>query len=312
MRIAVLGLLLSLLAPTAFGGETPVTVPKAILSAHRMSPQSRDDLFWFFCSSRAWRVLDDVGAIVATPRDQNTILPHSMGADPYLHCIVRVRFSAYTRGSPAWLKSGNVTLVQAKDESITVSVNRDQVRDNIGLYSSRLLLSLGDDLWVEVFEVSRKEQRDATAHALNVLADMFALVANGRKMAEKQLIDDGSIITQTSAVASFPVHGVTVKQVGSDEHEYEMSGYLNLGEPGFIQVAIEDVQTGSLRNTAKKHRTVEWPGWSNDPLQSFYFAVPVVVDGDGAEEQVRLRHQFSPRNERILMTTNAVLRTWTR
>lgn len=310
MRIAVLGLLLSRLALTAFGGEAPVILPAALRSVHEMSPQSRADLFWLFCSSRAWRVTDDAGAIVATPRDRSAILPREMGTDTSLSCTVSVRFSAYTRGGPAWLKSGDFTYAQATDESITVTVASDQARDKPRLYSSRLLLSLGSDLWVEVLELSRKEQRHATDHALNVLAAMFSSAANGRKVAEQQLIDNGSIITRTSVDAASSVQEVAVKQVGPAE--YEMSGYVNLGEPGFVQVAIEDEQTGSLRNDAKMHRTIEWPGWSDNPQRSFYFAVPVTVDGDGSEERVRLRLLFTPQNKRVLMTTNTVVQTWTR
>ena len=178
------------------------------------------------------------------------------------------------------------------------------------LYSSRLLFSLGSGLWVEVSELSRKKQRHATGHALNVLAETFSSAANGRKEAEKQLIDNGSIITRTSAGAVSPVQDVALKADGPAE--YEMSGYVNLGGPGFVQVATEDEQTGSQKNDATIHRTVEWPGWSDNPQQLFYFAVPVTVGGDGSEERVGLRLQFTPENKRMLMTTNIVVQTWTR
>lgn len=92
MRMAILGLLLSPLALTAFGAEAPVILPAALRSVHEMSPQSRADLFWLFCASRAWRVSTAAGAIVAAPRDSGLFSLLKMALIPL--CIAPSAFAS--------------------------------------------------------------------------------------------------------------------------------------------------------------------------------------------------------------------------
>ena len=70
----------------------PVILPAALRSVHEMSPQSRADLFWLFCASRAWRVSTAAGAIVAAPRDSGLFSLLKMALIPL--CIAPSAFAS--------------------------------------------------------------------------------------------------------------------------------------------------------------------------------------------------------------------------
>lgn len=311
MRLSLLLCLVLALPRMVSADESAhVRLPLSIRSTEQMSPDSRELLFWFLCSSRDWRVSDSGGALVAEYRHVSRLLTNSEGDMDSFRCSLSVRFSPYEHSSPVWLREGSFTSAKAADGTVLLSPIADSTSQKTKVFSTRLILSLAPDLWVETYERSPNMERSATTNALALVASLLSSVVRGRSALNDQLASDGSRVVQNDASVPTPVRDLRVERVAPGQ--YQLSGYVNPKRRGFIDVAIQDPQTGSIRNQAKIQRTVEWTGWSTDPAELFYFDIPITADGDGTAQQVRLLVRFTPRESTVLCSTNCVIETWSR
>ena len=304
---------LLLATPYAVSASDPMNIlfPPPLRTAEQMPAESRELLSWFLCSSKDWSVSDSGGALVAEYRHPARLAPDGKCDTDSFRCELSVRFSPYKYGSPVWLREGRFTFAKAADREVRLSPVADAPsQQNAAAFSTRLVLSLAHDLLVEVYERSSVKERGATTNALALVASLLSSVSHGRPTLNDKLTAEGARVVFGDASALSCAQQLRMNKVAPGQ--YQVSGYLNPMKRGFIEVAIQDPQTGRTINQAKLHRTVQWTGWSSDPSELFYFQMPVSADGSGAAQDVQLLVRFMPQEATVLISTNCTIETWSR
>ncbi len=67
---------------------------------------------------------------------------------------------------------------------------------------------------------------------------------------------------------------------GTQSGLYTVRGFINPGEPGFIEILVVDAETAlTIGKDINLLRTIEYIGWSSEKTEKFYFQSPVTIDG---------------------------------
>lgn len=264
-------------------------------------------LLWFLCSSKDWRVSDASGALVAVPRDSAAMA--GFEATDSTICAISIRFTPYKTASPVWLLEGNFTPAHRQDSDVAVVLESTLDSGGQRTFASRLVLEIEKDLWIEIYERSALRERHGTSAALEWSLSILANSTETESALREALAHNGSLRRRNGGSAA-PVAQAAIDHLGNGQ--YRLHGFMNPLIRGFVETEIVDSGTGTSRNEQKRVRTREWTGWSQDPEDIFYFDAPVVVDGDGSVEDLRVHVVFTPVQSSVIFSTNCLLETWTR
>lgn len=125
--------------------------------------------------------------------------------------------------------------------------------------------------------------------------------------AERRLKTEHSI---RNGFTNFGICDINVEHSSSQVlEENKISGWINLGRKGAIRAVLSDTIKGLPLGVSKRHRSVVYVGFSDDPMQKFYFEIPLFLDGDGELAEVNITLQSVP-DDAVVFTTNTFLQTW--
>ena len=295
-----------------------IELPKTLKDAVPISDDTRETLFWYLCASKNWHV----GFIAEKVTAEAQTFELAWGDDEVYSSVydLSIRFNAgYPRHPYAPLASTSTTekftrlplyrdsafrfyrdfkLLEKRAENFLEAIQ--------GLYTftSFLELSLGSNIWVDVQDTAHRRSRKGTVAALNYVADLLASASKGKDLLYHELLADGSIKIMSDTNNATVITDV---EIGSGF----VTGYINMGEKGYIHLSAYDDQTRDLLPDLGSHPK-SFTGWSANPTEYFYFKKKqVCIGGDGALQNVRLDINFISANglATTLFSTNCVVKT---
>lgn len=248
-----------------------------------------------------WKVTEDRGAKVADLRNIATFLGEARKANaPEWRTLrVRIRFSPYRSGGPAWGVDERYSVVKLSGrESPKIEI---KVWHDDGVWRSVLIVA-AEHLWFEIEEITDQIQRQMTVQALAALGKLCRQVQRYSELAEIRSEFAISGQQEIPALALTPL---------LQKGRYRAVGYVNPREPGFITIRVFR-KNGEELSELKAHRTLEYVGWSPSGDERFHFESELTIDGEGPDEEVRIEVRFQPRSEKTLFSVDTTISKWTR
>jgi hypothetical protein len=148
--------------------------------------------------------------------------------------------------------------------------------DNIHARSNALLSDLiveskNKKLSLHSFDNSKDIKRPFTTKFLmstsKELEKLIKFTAKGSRLADESILPPGSTLISAQPMMS-------IEQPPSQfPGEYNVSGYINPGQKGFIYLKVIHNRTGEILLTGQESTNAEYTGWSNNPNQKFNFCI---------------------------------------
>jgi hypothetical protein len=249
----------------------------------------RDILIDYLIESSEWHVFPIYETLVAIKRSESktcnpVIVPfpssYPYGAIPGLGDFLDL----YADTSKIRESSSVPRNMATENSQITLTMeNSYEPSDNIHAQSDALLSNLiieskNKKLSLHSFDYSEDIHRPITTKFLasisKELEKLIKFTKKGTQLADKSILPPGS--TRIS-----PQPMILVEQPQSRyQGEYNVSGYLNPGQKGFIYLEVIYNKTGKKVFRSQKESTnAEYIGWSNHPNQKFNFCIGAKLRG---------------------------------
>ncbi len=252
----------------------------------------KDILIDYLTKSSEWHVFPIYETIVAKKRAESKTCNPVMASFP----------SSYPSGAIPGLgdfldlyadtskirESSSVPRNMATENSqITLTMeNPSEPSDNIQAQSDALLSDLiieskNKKLSLHSFDNSEDIHRPITTKFLastsKELEKLVKFTKKGNQIADKSILPPGSTLI-------FPQPMILVEERSRYHGEYNVSGYLNPGQKGFIYLEVIYNKTGKKVFRSQKESTnAEYIGWSNNPNQKFNFCIGAKLRGSADE-----------------------------
>jgi hypothetical protein len=295
------------------------------LNLDSFAQEDSDVLFDYLTKSSEWHVFPFSGTTIAARRIKSKTCHPVKTSFPDLNFIGII---AYNR--EPFLNSYR---------DVSVDLNGSNVNES-KYYDKNILAKIG--LFKYYFDSSK--QKDIFASNLTIESENKRLILNANEMSEdmyrtettnflydvKQQLEklarhslnrnvDLSILPYNSYVLSNnSIFLVNKSQDSLDLGVYNISGYVNEGEKGFVSIKVisrsndEKIQDSGFKESAD----VEFVGWSNNPEQKFNFCLAVKLGAryptpETAEAEFQV--WFKPANsnkERMLFSQIKTVKIW--
>jgi hypothetical protein len=253
----------------------------------------RDILIDYLTKSSEWHVFPIYETIVAIKRSESktchpVIVPfpssYPYGAIPGLGDFLDL----YADTSKIRESSSVPRNMATENSQITLTMeNPSEPSDNIHAQSDALLSDLiieskNKKISLHSFDNSEDIHRPITTKLLvstsKELEKLVKFIKKGNQITDESILPTGS--TRIS-----PQPMILVEQPQSRYRgEYNVSGYLNPGQKGFIYLEVIYNKTGKKVFPSQQESTnAEYIGWSNNPNQKFNFCIGATLRGSADE-----------------------------
>jgi hypothetical protein len=268
----------------------------------------RDILIDYLTKSSEWHVFPIYETIVAIKRSEsktcNPVIVPFPSSYPYRTIPGLGDFLDLYADTSKIRESSSVPRNMATENSqITLTMeNPSEPSDNIHAQSDALLSDLiieskNKKLSLHSFDNSEDIHRPITTKFLastsKELEKLIKFTGKGTQFADQSILPLGSTLIS-------PQPMILVEQRSRYHGEYNVSGYLNPGQKGFIYLEVIYNKTGKKVFPSQKESTnAEYIGWSNDPNQKFNFCIGVQLRGSADEAMnvpVDFQIWFKPAN----------------
>ena len=262
------------------------------------------------CASSKWRVTHEGGAVIAERvalDDQSNRTGGGFQVFDGGHLRITLRFGPYRRYVP-WMEQGSYSLADAGASSVSLSLKK--AKDASGHYGSFLVIK-GKSLYLQIREWNWRYERVLTKTALEeTMKELEAVRDSINIIAEKGYLTE--IIPSKSILHSD--NPIPLKFVKRKKGIYNVSGYINPGEPGYTMIRIFDSVTGEdIAKIRSELYMIECVGWSPDSSEKFYFESEITIGGDGTDRNVRFEVWFYHNTgKRMLLEATKTVSTWSR
>jgi hypothetical protein len=270
----------------------------------------RDRLLRQLAASSAWHVGQERGLIVATRIDAQE--GETAETDSNFGIQMRLFLGGYRLAGDI----EQVGLGKAGVTEVKLPIFPDKY---LAGSDSRLEVVAGEGeafVGIEIFELSKDEQRKLTREALSrVVGELETFKQKSAEVEENGFIQ---ALTPVGSVVNMEGPGSLKVEDGMQKGIYEVSGYLNPGEPGYITIEVIYNKTGiPIAHEIMAIRTMQYVGWSKDPRQKFAFKTEVtlnemVPETEGKDLDVTFRVVFHPLQTRVLLEKQQRASTWER
>ncbi|MCX5783356.1 MAG: hypothetical protein NTW04_02795 [Elusimicrobia bacterium] len=196
------------------------------------------------------------------------------------------------------------TLAKAGSGVIPLKLEEVSSRKN----SYLTLISQGPS--VEIFESRYPESRPFTEWELSAIEKELSNLADSAEAKEKgfdrRLLPEGSI-----------KRGWPQMQITGSGGIYQLYGYVNPGEPGFVYTCVKhnsaDKGWGTVFPDIISKSSVEYTGWSADPQEKFLYNAEIIIHEQDPGETLVILLNFVPANggpQRLIQSEFFKLEGW--
>ena len=236
----------------------------------------RDRLLRQMAASSSWKVGMERGLIVATRQtlSKNNDEKMAPGTENY-GTNVRIFLGGYrvTRDLE------QVGLAQAGEMNTRLPIVKNKYLPSPAT-DSILGIHAGEgenSVAVEISEMSADDQRKMTRDALVAVMSELEAFKKANDEVEKEGFIKG--ITPAGSVIETDGPGLLKVDDGFQKGIYNISGYINPGEAGYITLEAIHVKTGQpIAHESMAMRTLQYVGWSKDPRKKFHFSSEVTLN----------------------------------
>ncbi len=269
----------------------------------------REKLFTYLRASRHWRIGRHGGnEYEAELREDYANLLAKEPAGRRMACGCRIFFANSPDSALPQRLFKDTCVVGTSNRLAKVNILPSSQND----YCSRLTLNCGEGIFVDIRESSTQYERQATGKVLQMVAEMLRLAQSASADIEQTLLLDKSMRMDCG---SDPLPRVQDVRVQNTRHTYyKINGYVNTGSSEPINLRFFEAASKEPRQHFSDIQTLEWPGWSHDPRQLFYFETDFYIAGEfnGEEDFIIELYSGSKDAGMALWSTNICLKTWTR
>lgn len=174
--------------------------------------------------------------------------------------------------------------------------------EDFGLESYVVLKSRNQELGLEVFEESLDPKRTFTRSTIEQVSNTLKRLAQS-KIAPVRGFDPGLLPSGSMLNSQEPR-----LEISGDFGLYRAAGYVNPGEKGYIYLVAYEFSSGELAS-AREPKKGEYVGWSDNPLEKFFFCAEVHPStGEDEEFLAEFQVWFHPSSggaERLLVSKTA-------
>jgi hypothetical protein len=286
-------------------------------------------------ASAAWRVtvhsgISEPGTRVKRVIEAEKRVKRLTGADDWLASSAATQIHVrlwFDPSPPNRLEEG--TYVLAKAGAKVVDVPLFAAPDDSHTLGSRLFIQ-GDSMILEIGEYNLGRERTFTEKAVEQVAQELMAVRDNVEEIERngylrKWLPDGSV---RESAKDLPLE---IRE-GFMRGIYDVSGYVNPHEKGYITLRTVHVRTGkALEDDVNSWRTVQYVGWSSRPEEKFFFECELLapsyltddqwkmdpedprrLEAMAAEQKIRVEVWFHGTQERKLIEATKVLVPWMR
>jgi hypothetical protein len=274
------------------GGSSDPTVSASVDALIALRGQHPDLLQRYLAANPAWRVFTQDGNRYATRRWKiggqwrYTLHGYYTGHDfnPWgSRQDFQYRLTLGFSGEPWYSRrSGDTQMTPGQIQPLSLSTGNQ-------MHESRLVIDVGRDLVVEIFEQSGAKERRLTKESLRQLEiELAPLAATPKWGTIRQLLPAGSIR-----------HGQPTLELRESFQPgiYDAWVWANPCEPGMIYLKAFEVTEGAALSVSRlKEYSNEWIGWSDDPDELFLSNTHLTIyEGDwGKPYAARFEVWFVP------------------
>lgn len=136
----------------------------------------------------------------------------------------------------------------------------------------------GNGIGVEIFEQSKEAPRVYTRRFLREICEELTPLRDlGLDDSLDNLLVKGSFVNLPSM--SFEI------EEGFHRGAYEATGFVNIGKKGYVYIKAFDKKTSNRLSESRTKEKLEYPGWSSETNQQFYFRFEFTIyEGDWPEK----------------------------
>jgi hypothetical protein len=298
-------------------GETAHTQYKIPnLSLYFFADNRKDILIDYLTKSSEWHVFPIYETIVAMKRFESktcnpVIVPfpssYRYGAIPGFSDFLDL----YADTSKIRESSSVPRNIATENSQITLMMEKTYAPpDNIHDHSNALLSDLiieskNKKLSLHSFDNSKDIHRPVTTKFListgKELEKLIKFTAKGNQLADESILPPGSILISTQPMMS------VAQSPHWSQGAYNVSGYINPGQKGFIYLKVIHNKTGETFRSEQESTNAEYTGWSDNPNQKFNFCIGAELRGyadDAVNVSVDFQIWFKPEDrspERMLI-----------
>ena len=244
----------------------------------------KDTLLWYLSANIKWRVTEERGAVIAYKYDldeKSKVRMEQNLDSPKGQSRIALRMGPYKYGENSNIN--RISFATAGDDTADVKL----FKNANSAFFSELHLS-GKGLYLQIMESSLDTNRTLTKETVSeVVKELESLKEKfdvGGRKAVIELLPKSSL-GEKIEMEVFP---------GTQSGLYTVSGFINPGEPGFIEILVVDAETGStIGEGINSLRTIEYIGWSSENSEKFYFQSPVTIFApQDAKDEKKLKAIF--------------------
>jgi hypothetical protein len=252
----------------------------------------RDILIDYLTKSSEWHVFPIYETIVAMKRVESKTCNPVMASFPSSYPFRTIPglgsfLDLYADTSKIRESSSVPRNMATENSQITLTMAKSYAPpDNIHAQSNALLSDLiieskNKKLSLHSFDNSEDIHRPITTKLLvstsKELEKLIKFTKKGNQIADESILPPGS--TRIS-----PQPMILVEERSRYQGEYNVSGYLNPGQKGFIYLEVIYNKTGKKVFRSQQESTnAEYIGWSNNPNQKFNFCIGAKLRGSADE-----------------------------
>jgi hypothetical protein len=248
----------------------------------------RDILIDYLTKSSEWHVFPIYETIVAMKRVKSKTCNPVMASFPSSYPDRTIPglgsfLDLYADTSKIRESSSVPRNMATENSQITLTMeNPSEPSDNIHAQSDALLSDLiieskNKKLSLHSFDNSEDIHRPITTKLLvstsKELEKLVKFTKKGNQIADESILPSGSTLIS-------PQPMILVEQPQDQfPGEYNVSGYINPGQKGFIYLKVIHNRTGKILLSEQESTNAEYIGWSNNPNQKFNFCIGAELRG---------------------------------
>ncbi len=310
--LAFLSLLISLNSCVLISSEplneivyTQYKIPN--LNLDFFADDRKDILVDYLTNSSEWHVFPIYEAIIAIKRDESNICNPTMISFPSSYPYRSIPglgsnfFNLYSDTSQIREYSPTIKTKATENSQITLTMEKpyrfpdSRLPISNALLSDLIVESKNKKLSLHSFDNSEDIHRPVTTKFListsKELEKLVKFTSKGNQLADESILPPGSIL-----LSSQPIMSVKQPQDRS-QGRYNISGYINPGQKGFIYLKVIHNKTGKILLSEQESTNAEYIGWSKNPNQKFNFCIGAALNGsvdDAKNVSVDFQIWFKP------------------